>query len=148
MSRPVPLKRSDFPVTQPLQTRWSDNDIYGHMNNTVHYQLFDTALNMWLIGEGLLEPSRSETIGVVVDTGCSYFAELAYPQPVLAGLRVERLGRSSVTYRIALFGDGETAAAQGHFTQVLVDRKTRRPVPISDRWRDVLTRASIPEPCS
>ena len=133
---------------RPLQTRWSDNDIYGHLNNTVHYHLFDTLLNAWLIEEGLLDPHNSENICLIVDTGCSYFAELAYPQTVTAGLRVERAGRSSITYRIALFGEGQQAAAQGHFTHVMVNRESRQPVQLPEAWQRTLEKAAPPESSS
>jgi len=135
-ARPAPATRSAFRLFRPLTTRWSDNDVYGHMNNVVHYSLFDTAVNGWLIEEGLLDPARSETIGLVVETGCRYHGELMFPEPVTAGIAVGRLGRSSVRYEIALFGgDKETAAAEGFFIHVYVDRNTRRPVSISDAMR-------------
>lgn len=143
MPRPTPLSRSDFPVHRPLQTRWSDNDAYGHMNNTVHYQLFDTAINHWLMEQGLLDFRAGEIVGLVVETGCSYFAELAFPQEITAGIAVEKIGNSSVTYRIGLFGEHDTAAAQGRFTHVYVDRTSRRPVPLSQVWRDALANIGI-----
>lgn len=136
MPRPRPMSRGDFTVHRRLQTRWSDNDAYGHMNNTVHYQLFDTAINHWLMEQGLLDFRQGEIVGLVVETGCSYFAELAFPQEITAGIAVEKIGNSSVTYRIALFGLGETAAAQGRFTHVYVDRVSRRPVSFPQNWRD------------
>ena len=141
MTRPLPPLRSAYPVFTSLSTRWDDNDIYGHLNNTVHFRLFDTAVNGWLLDLGLLDPHQGETIFLVVETGCSYFAELAYPQAVDVGLRVARLGRSSVTYDIGLFapstGDvpAERAAAQGLFVHVNVGRTSRTPVPISDTAR-------------
>ena len=141
MTRPLPPLRSAYPVFTSLATRWDDNDIYGHLNNTVHFRLFDTAVNGWLLDRGLLDPHQGETIFLVVETGCSYFAELAYPQAVDVGLRVARLGRSSVTYDIGLFapstGDvpAERAAAQGRFVHVNVGRTSRTPVPIGDTAR-------------
>lgn len=138
MARPTPLHRDDFPVLSNMPTRWSDNDIYGHLNNTVHYKFFDTVLNDWLIEKQLLDPARSDVIALVVETGCSYFAELAYPQVIVAGLRVERLGRTSITYKFALFGEAETAAAQGHLTHVLVSRKTRKSCSIPEPWATAL----------
>ncbi len=130
--RPGPARRSTFPLLRPLTTRWSDNDIYGHMNNVVHYSLFDTAVNGWLIETGLLDLRGGTEIGLVVETGCRYHGELAFPEPVTAGLGISRLGRSSVRYEIALFrGDDENAAADGFFVHVNVDRATRRPVAIS-----------------
>lgn len=145
MKRATPLNRSYFPLLRELPTRWSDNDLYGHLNNTIHYHLFDTVINNWLIENDLLDPGRSEVIGMVVDTGCSYFAELAYPQLITAGFGVERIGRTSVTYRIALFGDSDMAAAQGRFTHVLVNRQTRVPQSIPPVWNQALTSILCPE---
>jgi acyl-CoA thioester hydrolase len=138
MSRPAPLDRSAFSCFRSLPTRWSDNDFYGHMNNVVHYALFDTAINGWLIENGLLDLKNGAIIGMVVHTRCDYFAELAFPQTITAGLAISRLGTSSATYRIGLFGDGEQAAAQGEFVHVYTDRATRRPQPIPEHWRAVL----------
>jgi acyl-CoA thioester hydrolase len=126
-------------VFRTLQSRWSDNDIYGHMNNVVHYLLFDTAVNGWLIDRGLLDIRSGETIGLVVETGCQYFREIMFPDTVAAGIRVDRLGNSSVTYEVGLFAnDGAQAAAQGRFVHVYVDRQTRRPKPLADSWRTAL----------
>ena len=136
MSRPEPLSRDLFPLTSSLATRWADNDVYGHMNNVVHYGLFDTAINGWLMECGLLDFKTGSTVGLVVETGCQYFAEMAFPDTVIAGIGVERVGTSSVTYRIALFRNDETrASAQGRFTHVYVDRETRRPKPLDPVWR-------------
>ncbi|MBF9034945.1 acyl-CoA thioesterase [Rhodobacterales bacterium HKCCE2091] len=129
-------RRSHYRVFRQLGTRWMDNDMYGHVNNVVHYSLFDTAVNGWLIEQGLLDPRRSETFGLVVETGCRYFAEIAFPDPVTAGLRVAKLGNSSVRFEVGLFArDEDLAAAEGHFIHVYVDRDTRRPVMIDDRRR-------------
>ncbi|MBP0618043.1 acyl-CoA thioesterase [Jiella mangrovi] len=134
--RPEPARRATFPLFRPLATRWADNDIYGHMNNVVHYSLFDTAVNGWLIEAGLLDLEAGEEIGLVVETGCRYHGELAFPDEVTAGIGISRLGRSSVRYEIALFrGDAEEAAAEGFFVHVNVDRKTRRPVAIGEARR-------------
>lgn len=120
--------RADYAAYYPLQTRWNDNDIYGHMNNVVHYSLFDTAVNGWLIEHGLLDPHRSETYGVVVETGCRYHAEMGFPDRVTAGLRVARLGSSSIRYEVALFrNDEDKATAEGFFVHVYVNRDTHRP---------------------
>jgi len=121
-----------------VQTRWSDNDVYGHLNNTVHYKLFDTVLNLWLIENRLLDPAHSDVIALVVETGCTFFAELAYPQQIVAGMRTERIGRTSITYRFALFGKADQAAAQGHLTHVLVDRAYRKPRAIPEPWAAAL----------
>ena len=129
MSRPQPHRRAQYPHTRLITTRWMDNDPYGHLNNVVHYSLFDTVVNGWLIERGALDIQASAVIGLVVETGCHYFAPLTFPEPVTAALRVAHVGRSSVRYEVALFSAaGDTAAAQGHFVHVYVDRETRRPV--------------------
>lgn len=119
--------------------RWSDNDAYGHVNNTVYYQWFDSAVNALLVGAGLLDIAHGDPIGLVVETGCSYFAPLSFPGDVEVGIAVDRLGGSSVTYRIGIFAAGAPApAAQGHFIHVYVGRDSRRPVPLPDEWRSKL----------
>jgi acyl-CoA thioester hydrolase len=116
-----------------------DNDIYGHMNNVVHYSLFDTAVNGWLIEEGVLDIASGDQIGLVVETGCRYFSEMAFPDVVSAGLRVARLGTSSVRYEVGLFRNDEAqAAAEGFFVHVYVDRQSRQPKPLNDRLRTAL----------
>ena len=136
MSRPIPLTRDEFMAFRQLQTRWADNDIYGHMNNVVHYALFDTAVNGWLVDLELLDLRKGETIGLVVETKCNYFSELKFPDKVVAGIRIGHIGLTSVKYEIALFGnDEESAAAQGHFVHVYVNRQTRQPEPLSKLWR-------------
>lgn len=138
-ARPVPLTRADFATFRILPTRWADNDVYGHLNNVVHYALFDTAVNGWLIEAGLLDIGGGGIIGLVVETGCSYFAEMAFPDTIHAGIRISRIGTSSVVYEIGLFrNDEEKASAQGRFVHVYVERATRKPRPIDDRWRDKL----------
>ena len=137
--RPAPSTRADYRAFYAIQTRWMDNDIYGHMNNVVHYSLFDTAVNGWLIGERALDIHGGDQIGLVVETGCRYFAEMAFPDVVTAGLRVARLGQSSVRYEVGLFrNDEETAAAEGFFVHVYVERATRRPKPLGAALRAVL----------
>ena len=132
--------RADYRVFQTLSTRWMDNDIYGHMNNVVHYSLFDTTVNGWLVGQGVLDPLGGEQIGLVVETGCRYFAEMAFPDVVTAGLRVARLGSSSVRYEVGLLrNDAEEVAAEGFFVHVYVDRLTRRPRPLDEKLRAVLS---------
>ncbi|MDV3258305.1 MAG: acyl-CoA thioesterase [Sphingomonas sp.] len=119
-----------------VTTRWSDNDVYGHVNNTVYYQWFDTAVNSWLVEAGLLDIAKGDPIGLVVETGCTYFAPLSFPGEVDIGIALERLGRSSVTYRIGVFSAGSSEpSAEGHFTHVHVGRSDRRPVPVPDSWR-------------
>jgi len=125
----------------PLTTRWSDNDIYGHINNVTYYSYFDTAANLYLIEVGGLDIANAATIGLVVESHCTYHAPLSYPTPLVAGLRVDRLGNRAVTYGIAIFAEGEElAAAHGHFVHVFVDRASRRPAPIPQALRDALAR--------
>jgi len=139
MARPVPHARGDYPHRIAVTTRWMDNDAYGHVNNVVYYSYFDTAVNAWLIRQGLLDVERGELIGLVVETGCHYFEPLTYPETVTAALRVAHIGNSSVRYEIALFGEGrDRAAAQGHFVHVYVDRATRRPSALPPAWRTAL----------
>lgn len=139
--------RLDYRAFSTITTRWFDNDVYGHMNNAVHYQLFDTAVNGHLIREGLLDPHGGSTVFLVVETGCRYFAEMGFPDLVTAGIAVDRLGRSSVRYRIGLFRNGEEdAAAEGHFVHVNVDRADRRPRPIGPEARSVLEALLFPRP--
>lgn len=125
------MGRKNFRQFRAIATRWMDNDAYGHVNNVVYYSWFDTAVNAWLIEEGLLDIEASPVVGLVVETSCSYFESVAFPEPIEVGLAVERLGRSSVTYAVAIFRQGAgQAAAQGRFTHVYVDRKEQRPVEI------------------
>ncbi len=129
MARPQPDRREAYPHHRVIPTRWMDNDVYGHVNNVVYYSFFDTAVNAWLIEQGALDIEASPVVGFVVETGCHYFAPIAFPEAVTAGIRVAHIGRSSVRYEIAIFGaEGEAAVAQGHFVHVYVDRATRRPV--------------------
>jgi len=137
--RPGPQGRGAYRAFVPIATRWMDNDLYGHLNNVVYYSFFDTAVNRWLIDRGLLDLEAGETIGFVVRTECDYFTPLAFPQEIEAGVAVERLGRSSVTYRVGVFAVAEEkAAAAGRFVHVYVDRETRRPRPLSEAWREGL----------
>jgi acyl-CoA thioester hydrolase len=138
--RPHPLPRGHYAHFQPITTRWMDNDVYGHLNNVVHYSFFDTAVNRYLIESGALDIHAGAVIGLVVQTQCHYFDSLAFPQTVHAGIRVAHLGRSSVRYELGLFGDDAAlSAAVGAFVHVYVDRATRRPVPVPDALRAVLT---------
>ena len=139
MSRGRLKGRGAYRVWHALATRWADNDAYGHVNNVAYYAWFDTAVNAWLIEAGLLDIAHGNPIGLVVETGCRYALPLAFPEPVEIGLGVERLGTSSVTYRLGVFAKGSAAAAaEGHFTHVYVDRKGRKPVPLPEEWRDKL----------
>jgi acyl-CoA thioester hydrolase len=137
--RPEPDPRSAYPVFRTITTRWMDNDVYGHVNNVVYYSWFDTAVNAHLIERGVLDIHGGPTIGLVVETQCHFFAPLAFPQPVEAGLRVARVGTSSVRYEVGLFAAGEPmTAAKGHFVHVYVDRESRRPVPVPPQVRALL----------
>ena len=132
-ARPRPHHRDSYRAFRGIPTRWADNDMYGHVNNVVYYSWFDTAVNALLIERGALDIHQGHTIGFVVETHCNYFAPLAFPQTVEAGIRVAQVGSSSVRYEIALFAEGaETSAAQGHFVHVYVDRQTQRPVALPD----------------
>ena len=122
-----------------IATRWADNDVYGHVNNTVYYEWFDTAVNAWLVEAGLLDIEGGDRIGLVVKTGCSYLSALSFPGDVEVGIAVDRLGTSSVTYRIGVFGAGDVdPSAQGHFIHVYVGRENHRPAPLSNEWRGKL----------
>jgi acyl-CoA thioester hydrolase len=152
------LTSSDFPVHWPVHTRWTDNDMFGHLNNAVYYALFDTAINAWINTSTDVDPVTAPWLGVVAESGCRYFAELAFPAPLVVGLAVARLGTSSVTYRLAVFepsggerSDGEMVstdvpvpvAAVGNWVHVYVDRATRRPVPIPEAIRALLESAVV-----
>ena len=139
MNREPPAARSEFKVWRRFTTRWADNDSYGHVNNTVFYQWFDSAVNGWLVEQGLLDIQAGDLIALVVQTRCTYFYPLEFPRDVEVGLAVAELRRSSVRYRIGVFADAEkTAAAQGEFVHVLVDRDSRRPVAMPADWRAAL----------
>ena len=139
MSRTPPAGRGDFRAWQRFTLRWADNDAYGHVNNTVYYQWFDSAVNAWLVAEGLLDIAAGDPIALVVETGCTFHAPLSFPGEVEVGVAVAALGRSSVRYRIGVFdGGAKSAAAEGHFVHVAVDRATRRPVPWPVLWREKL----------
>ncbi len=131
--------RSAFPHFCAIATRWMDNDVYGHVNNVHYYSYFDTAVNRFLIERGVLDIHDGEVVAFVVETGCSYFRSLAFPDTVQVGVRVAKLGNSSVRYEIGLYrNDEDTPCAAGHFVHVYVERATNRPVPIPDAARAVL----------
>lgn len=151
MDRPGKMATTDtrpreaYPHLSILQTRWMDNDVYGHVNNVVYYSYFDTLINRYLIAEGGLDIERGAVIGVVAESHCRYLSGLAFPMEIEAGLLVGKLGRSSVRYEIGLFEKGrDVAAAEGWFVHVFVDRETRRPVPIPERLRQALARLCVP----
>ncbi len=131
--------RGFYRVWRPIATRWMDNDVYGHVNNVVYYSFFDTAVNAWLVEQGLLDIERGPLIGLVAETGCTYARPVAFPQEVQAGIAVSRVGNTSVRYEIGLFVQGNAEpAAEGFFVHVYVSRETRRPVPLTDTWRTKL----------
>jgi acyl-CoA thioester hydrolase len=133
-------KAESYTYTMEIATRWMDNDAYGHINNVVYYSFFDTAVNRMLIERGVLDIHHGAVIGLVVETHCNYFKPLAFPQAVVAGVRVAHLGNSSVRYELGIFARGESEpAAQGHFVHVYVDRGTRKPVQLPADLRNVLT---------
>lgn len=130
--KPVPELRSAYRTFITIPTRWMDNDIYGHVNNVNYYSYFDTAVNSYLVNCGVLDMHHGEVVGFVVENHCNYFAPVAFPQTITAGVRVTKVGSSSVRYEIGLFADDEqTTAAKGHFIHVYVNRATNRPVALS-----------------
>lgn len=133
--------RAAYAAFQTITTRWMDNDVYGHVNNVQYYSFFDTAVNRWLIEQGVLDIHQGEVIGLVVETSCSYFQPIAFPETVHAGIRVAKLGNSSVRYEVGLFrDDDQIVSAAGHFIHVYVDRATSRPVSLPDSLRAALTK--------
>ncbi len=135
----APKPRSHFRHFYPITTRWADNDAYGHVNNVVYYQWFDTVVNQFLIVNGTLDIHEGSAIGLVVETHCNYFSSVAFPDPITAGLCVTRLGDASVRYEVGIFRDDEDlASAQGHFVHVYVDRTTRKPTAIPEPARALL----------
>ncbi len=142
--RPRPEARSAYRVFRPISTRWSDNDVYGHVNNVIYYSWFDTAVNGHLIESGGIDIHHGQVIGLVIETQCNYFSPLAFPDPVLAGIRVAHIGSSSVRYEVGLFagkpGDpaSEMTAAKGHFIHVYVDKQSRRPAALPTQLLSVL----------
>jgi acyl-CoA thioester hydrolase len=136
---PKPQPRQAYTVFVPITTRWADNDVYGHVNNVVYYSWFDTAVNGYLVEQGVLDMHHGSTMGLVVQTQCDYFAPVAFPQAITVGLRVAHLGRSSVRYEVGIFADDAPLTnAAGHFVHVLVDRVTRTSVPLPDNLKTVL----------
>ncbi len=140
-TRPQAKPRSAFKVFVPITTRWSDNDVYGHINNVTYYSFFDTAINGWLIGQGALDIEHGDVIGLVVQTQCDYFAPLAFPQALEAGIAVAHVGNSSVRYEVGIFAQSESlSAAHGRFVHVYVDRATRKPRALGDGLRGAVMR--------
>jgi acyl-CoA thioester hydrolase len=134
MSQKPQITRAEYPHFATLKTRWMDNDVYGHINNALYYAFFDTAINQYLIAEGGLDITAGKVIAFAAESQCQYIQALAFPDVIDVGLRVGKLGNSSVRYELAIFKQGETfAAAAGYFVHVFVDRETRRPVPMPER---------------
>ncbi len=141
MSRPEPQPREAYAHFSTITTRWMDNDVYGHVNNVTYYSYFDTAVNRYLIEAGVLDIHAGEVIGLVIETHCNYFAPLAFPRNVEAGIRVAHVGKSSVRYEIGLFEAGEPmSAACGHFVHVYVDRQERRPTSLPASFLEALSK--------
>lgn len=139
--RRPPALRAEFPHFRTVPTRWMDNDLYGHVNNVTYYSYFDTVVNRYLIDPGGLDIQSGRIIGFAVETMCRFHRPFAYPEDVEAGLRVGKLGSTSVRYELGLFGRGEDdARADGHFVHVFVDRATQRPAPMPPRLREALAR--------
>ena len=144
MNRPKPAQRAVYPLFDTIEMRWADTDIYGHMNNAVHYTLFDTVIQRFLTRNGLLDLGSSETVFLVVACGCDYFDEITFGDDLQAGLRITHLGNSSIRYRIGLFRNADaSAAACGQFTHVNVARKDRRPMPITASARAAFEKLMI-----
>ncbi len=130
-----------YPWVTPITTRWTDNDVYGHVNNAIYYSYFDSAANLFLVREGGLDIVNGPAIALVVESKCSYRRPLSYPEPLRAGVRVDRLGNSALTWGIAIFDEqSPSAAAYGHFVHVFVDRQTRQPTAIPADIRAALAR--------
>ncbi|GAB4022337.1 thioesterase family protein [Spirosoma migulaei] len=137
--RTLAKTRSEFYYFQSIMTRWMDNDVYGHVNNVVYYSWFDTVVNQFLIVNQALDIQAGPVIGLVVETQCSYFSSVSFPEAITVGLAVTHIGNSSVRYELAIFkNDQDYAAAQGHFVHVYVDRNTRRPTPLPEPLRNIL----------
>jgi acyl-CoA thioester hydrolase len=145
MDRATPPKRADYPVLYDIPTRWLDNDVYGHVNNVHYYSYFDTAIANFLMGEGGLDPWRDEVVGFCVESACRFRRSIRFPDRVTAGLRVTKLGRSSVRYEIGIFrGDEDEAAAEGSFVHVFVERAEERAAPVPPSIRAALGRLLAP----
>jgi acyl-CoA thioester hydrolase len=139
MDRPTPLPASAYAHFIDITTRWNDNDPYGHINNVVYYEYFDTVTNAYLIDKGVLDINRGAVIGLMVETHCNYFRPIAFPEKVCAGMRVARLGTSSVRYEVGIFrNDEDLASAQGYVVHVYVDRVSGKPVPLPEALKKAL----------
>jgi len=135
-SKPLPLDRSAYPYLIPLTTRWMDNDVYGHVNNVIYYSWIDTVVNQWLIENGLLQSEKNRSIGLVVHSECDYYSAVSYPQRVMLGLKLARMGNSSVHYQVGIFlADAQQPSAQGRFVHVYVDPDTHQPQPLGEVFK-------------
>ena len=134
-----PSNRSEYNYFSSLGTRWNDNDIYGHMNNVIYYELFDTAVNKWLMINGLLNIEKGKYIGLIVQSGCNFFASLAYPENIDAGIRVTKIGTTSVKYEVGLFRENQKlSSADGFFVHVYVDKDNNKPLPLNYAFKKSL----------
>ena len=142
----------DFPILVPATTRWADNDMFGHLNNAVYYQLFDTAINGWLINTTGINVLSAPYVGVVAESGCRFYREIGFPRPVTVGLRVMRLGRSSVSYQLGIIdaeissATAQPVAAVGHWVHVYIDRGSRLSTPIPEQLKPTLRSALTESP--
>ena len=135
----TPSNRSEYYYFSKLSTRWNDNDVYGHMNNIIYYALFDTAVNKWLIKNKLIDIKNGTNIGLIVQSGCNYFSSFEYPENIDAGIRVTKIGTSSVRYEVGLFNEKkEISSADGFFIHVYVDRQTNKPIPLDYNFKKIL----------
>jgi acyl-CoA thioester hydrolase len=135
----IPSNRSEYNYFSNLSTRWNDNDIYGHMNNIIYYELFDTAVNKWLIKNKLIDIKNGKNIGLIVQSGCNYFSSFEYPENIDAGIRVTKIGTSSVRYEVGLFHEEEEiSSADGFFIHVYVDRQTNKPISLNYDFKKML----------
>ena len=135
----IPTNRSDYNVFSKMNTRWNDNDIYGHLNNVIYYELFDTAVNKWLIKNNLIDIKNGNNIGLIVQSGCNYFSSFEYPEDIDAGIRVTKIGNSSVRYEVGLFkSNDDLASADGFFIHVYVDRVSNKPINLDYEFKKKL----------
>lgn len=145
MARPERSHRASYAFFTPITTRWSDNDVYGHVNNVVYYSYFDSVANLYLIEHAGLQIHSDQIVGFVVSSGCNYYAPVAYPEKLEGGLRANRISGSSVEYGVAIFRSGESdAVADGFFTHVFVDRSSGKPVRIPEKIRLALEKLLLP----
>lgn len=141
-TKPRRQRRSDYKAFVPITSRWSDNDMFGHLNNAAYYSYFDTAVTSWLFGSRL--PADGSRLFFVAETGCRYLAEVRFPDRIEVGLRIARLGTSSVTYEIGVFRNGEDqTSAEGLFVHVHIDPSTRRPKPLDEEARQILSEIAL-----